>query len=281
MNESIEINYNYSQLVNLLEEFKCELVKVIIKSGGGCNNGNCCCVQQGFLCKFNPELMLLVKPEEKTKVYIPLDAVAAISVVDKCNESKKNKEEISPKKSNDERNIEQEPQKEIDIPQDEEEAKADDEIKENNESEKSSRIYGYGRKINIDLLKDKSNFALAEINITELSLSISSALQEANNFIYYFHKDGINDRAVELLLSPSGPGYIESVTTNRAGTKAIIKGQGLVYLDSDNKGEYNFKLLVTQNRVVMKIEDGTKALEDHSKTVVGICDQEDNPFIIT
>lgn len=275
MNNWIEINYNYSQLVNLLEEFKCELVKVIIKSGGLCNKGNCCCLQQGYLCKFNPNLLLLVKPEEKAKIYIPVDAVAAIRVVDKCNESKKSKEQINSEKQNDESNDAQEPKEDINESQEEE-----NKVAEINETKESNSIYGYGRKIKINLLKEKNNFAVTEINMTELSLSISLNWEKNNSFIYYFHKDGVNDRAVELLLSPTGPGFIEAVTTNRAATKAIIKGRGLVYLDSEHKGECDFKLLVTKNRIVIKIENEDVVLERHDKDLVGICDQEDAPFII-
>ena len=270
MSDCIEINYNDSSLPNLSEELKCKLVTVIIRADGYCNYNDCCCSQRGYFCEMKHGVIQLINKQKNCNIYIPLDAVAAIILSEQCTSQENN--EVEDKKEN----IADENKDKV------KEVKREEEL-DNSEgeiiTEDETMIYGYGRKINIDFLKKRSDFTVTEINITELSTSISS-LEKANDFIYYFHKDGINNLAIELLVSPAGPGTINSIAINRARTKAIIKGQGLVYCDDDNRGEYDFKLLITKNRAVIKIIEGDEILEYHSKTLVGVCAQENNPFII-
>ncbi|MGM0369157.1 MAG: hypothetical protein ACQEP9_01905 [Bacillota bacterium] len=290
MNQFVEINYNYSMLTELIKDLKCKVVTVIIKAGGNCKNKGCCCSQKGYLCKLNHNVLQLFNEKKNRDIYIPVDSIAVIiisgqSKTKKENTTDKQHENNEIKGANGQEAVTDETDSNKDIGEVDntvEKDKTEDEEKKEikKEDNKNSQIYGYGRKINIDFLKEKRNFAVTEINITELSLSICSVKEVENNFVYYFHKDGINDQAIELLLSPAGPGCIEKVTTNRAETKAIIKGQGLLYIDSKDKGEYDFKLLVTSNKVVIKINDKDRILEKHDKNLVGVCEQKETPFII-
>jgi hypothetical protein len=293
MSQFVEINYNYSRLAELIKELKCKVVTVIIKAGANCNDKGCCCYQKGYLCKMNQNVVQLFNEKKNREIYIPVDSIATIIISDQSKTEEEKKENTTDKQyennETEEENSQENEVDETDNNKDGEEVnntvekdKIEDEEKKKikKEDKKNSQVYGYGRKINIDFLKEKRNFAVTEINITDLSLSICSATEVENNFVYYFHKDGINDQAIELLLSPAGPGCIETVTTNRAETKAIIKGQGLLYIDSKDKGEYDFKLLVTSNKVVIKINDKDRILEKHDKKLVGVCEQKETPFII-
>ncbi|MBM7556610.1 hypothetical protein [Halanaerobacter jeridensis] len=275
MSKCIEINYNCSKLADFIRNLKSEFLTIIIKAGGSRNSENCCCVQRGYFCKLNHNLIQLFNKEKNSKIYIPLDAVAAIIISEECTTQEENNTDKNSENEIDKDNAEikdSKEQQDTDISQEEEVEVSDDLISER-------RVYGYGRKINIDFLKKKNDFIVTEINITELSLSTYS-LEIEKSFIYYFHKDGINDRAIELLVSPSSPGKIEEIITNRAKTKAIIKGQGIVHIDSENKGECEFKLLVTKNRALIKIIEGNEVLERHDKELVGVCEQENKPFSI-
>ncbi|MGM0501671.1 MAG: hypothetical protein ACQERJ_04005 [Bacillota bacterium] len=256
MSDLIELSYNCSTLEDFMEKLKCKLITIILKSGGECGTQNCCCFQNGYVCKVENGVVLLVSENKSRKTYIVVDAIAAVIIRDKCSDEENCLEQNKPKKNK--------------------------QLKEKNPilKEDGCRIYGYGRKINIDFLKEKNNFAVTEINITELSVSLNTQNEEANNLIYYFHKDGINDRAIELLLSPTGAGKIDLITTNKLKTKAIIKGTALVYLDTKKQEEYEFKLLLTEDRILMKIISGDEIIEEHNKILVGICDQEEQPFMI-
>ncbi len=62
---------------NVIEELEGEFLTVIIKSGANCTgNSNCCCKHDGLICDFSFDLLVLIN--NGTKVYIPIDSIAAI-----------------------------------------------------------------------------------------------------------------------------------------------------------------------------------------------------------
>lgn len=259
MGKFIELNYNHKKLLDGLRNLKYKLVTVVIATGGDSNNQDCCCLQQGYLCRINQKMIKLVNRANKTIIYIPVQAITAVKIIENSSQDELKKEKRNER---------------VNLPVEQKEKKK---TKDNKEVDNRKRIYGYGRKIKIDLVKEASDLSITEMNITELSLSI---LTGGDNFIYYFHKDGMNKKSVELLVSPTA-GEIERVVIGFAGRKAVIRGKGLLYINSEAREKREFKLLITENRSVLRIDSTDQTLLRYDKILVGIGEQEDKPFIIS
>lgn len=65
-------------ILDILEDFECETVTIILKSGGSCEECFCCCKQEGMVCDVNRKCEIVTLLEDENKVYIPVDAIAAV-----------------------------------------------------------------------------------------------------------------------------------------------------------------------------------------------------------
>jgi hypothetical protein len=66
-------------LLKCLKQFECETVICILKSGEGC------CRQEGMVCDVNKKCGLITLLDDDDKIFIPIDAIAAIIKKKCCN----------------------------------------------------------------------------------------------------------------------------------------------------------------------------------------------------
>ncbi len=268
MNYTIEKKYVCNNFLELLQNLKAssDLITIIIRSDG-CYTSNS---HTGSICKvICNSFVLLINNERKT--FIPIDAIATIIISDDDRRFDKEGE-----------NREDQRLMKEDSTENDQQVKEDscDQIDgDKNNEERDCQVYGYGRKIRINF-KRKREMPTPDINITELTVLISPLVKSQRNFIQYFHKDNINNTSIELLLEPLNCGSIYSVINNEDKRGVIIKGRALIYVNSQNKGEGDFELIVTNNTIRMKIKDGDEIIDDHSETLVGFCGHDEEPFVI-
>lgn len=65
-------------LIDLLEDFECETIICVLKSGGTCEDCFCCCKQEGMVCDVNKKCGLLTLLDDNNKIFIPVEAIAAV-----------------------------------------------------------------------------------------------------------------------------------------------------------------------------------------------------------
>ena len=65
-------------ILDILEDCECETVTIVLKSGGACEDCFCCCKQEGMVCDVDRKCGIVTLLEDENKVYIPVDAIAAV-----------------------------------------------------------------------------------------------------------------------------------------------------------------------------------------------------------
>ncbi|MGM0501930.1 MAG: hypothetical protein ACQERJ_05340 [Bacillota bacterium] len=65
-------------ILDCLEQFECETVICVLKSGGACDDCFCCCKQEGMVCDVNRKCGILTLLDDENKIFIPVDAIAAV-----------------------------------------------------------------------------------------------------------------------------------------------------------------------------------------------------------
>ncbi|MGM0368934.1 MAG: hypothetical protein ACQEP9_00785 [Bacillota bacterium] len=74
----------FDSLLDCLEKFDCKRVVIVVKAGGSCGDGFCCCRQEGLVCDVNRECgLVILLDDEDNKIFIPVDAIAAV-IKEKC-----------------------------------------------------------------------------------------------------------------------------------------------------------------------------------------------------
>ncbi|PRX26471.1 hypothetical protein BX659_12062 [Orenia metallireducens] len=278
MSGLIEGSYCSKGLIELLEDLKveAELVSIIIQAGGGC------CRHRGCICEIiDCATVVLVDDRVKGKgrcerTYIPIDCICAIVVFeegkrmgyeardDLDNYSFQDTDELNRKDK-------------VDTPQ---EAAYDEDYQYYNEEPANigCNVYGYGRKIRINVMGKRTLLSVSKVNITELSMVVHGERTDNENFIYYFHKDNVGEKTIELLLSPSSVGKIDDVIYNEQIEEAKIIGTALLYINEEDRGECEFELSVKEDMATMNIICDGEEVESHTEQLTGVCSPE--PFSI-
>jgi len=272
MSGLIEGCYCSKELIKLLEHLKvkAELVTIIIQAGGNC------CRHRGCICEIiDCSTVVLVDDREKgqggcERTYISIDCICAIVVFENDKRKRfKDRDDLDAfglqdteqvDNSNCINNVEK-----VAYSED-----YQDDIKCN--------VYGYGRKIRINVMGKRTMLSVSKVNITELSMVVHNEGDNKENFIYYFHKDNVGEKTIELLLSPSSLGEVDDIIYDEQSEEAKVSGSALLYVNEEDRGECEFELLVKEDMATMIITSNGEKIESHTEHLTGVCSPE--PFSI-
>ncbi|OCL25769.1 hypothetical protein U472_15730 [Orenia metallireducens] len=281
MSGLIERSYCSKELIKLLDDLKIEAerVSIIIQSGGDC------CRHRGCICEIIDEsIVVLVEDRDKGKdrcerTYIPIDCICAIIVFEE--DERRIFEEIDDREDLDRFGLQDVGQSDNrNAPNSIEEVDYDEDYQVYRKDQDNIRcnVYGYGRKIRINVMGKRAMLSVSKVNITELSMVVHSEGTDKENFIYYFHKDNVGEKTIELVLSPSSLGEVNEVIYNEQGEEVKITGTALLYINEEDRGECEFELSVKEDMATMNIISNEEEVENHTEKLTGVCSPE--PFSI-
>ncbi|WP_459838416.1 hypothetical protein, partial [Halanaerobaculum tunisiense] len=143
---------------------------------------------------------------------------------------------------------------------------------------KNCKVYGYGRRMRINLKGKNSQVAVDKVDITELAIKVHRDITSQDNLIQYFHTNRIGEGSIALSVLPSGSGKVDSVVYDTEREEAIIEGEALLYIDSKNEGRCDFRLKIRENKINMEIFHEGERISNNVRKLTGVSKQI--PFTI-